>query len=122
MRRGAPPNAAITTLDFRLTGVVGDRLIAKVQPQRNFQAEKFMATDTSSQGGYGTRIIAVYVGSSLQRPMPPANGTLTAMYTSDALGNAVRWDVAAPPVDITVEVAFDAACTWHGTAIGKMWD
>lgn len=105
----------------QLAGLAGERRRVVLRPQQSFRTEKVLATDNSSSPGRGTRVLGAYVGQALQRPAPPANGTLTLFFAPQALRSAVRWDTCYPPVEIYVDVAFDVDCAFDISLFGAMW-
>jgi hypothetical protein len=103
---------------FTLAGLAGQTLSVKRRMQSPFKVDKIQATDNSPNPGYGTRIMGCYVGNMLQRPAPPDEGTLTAFFAPDALGNHVSWDKAGLGIEIQIDVKFDVDCTWDCDLIG----
>lgn len=117
-----PPHAWVSSLGGQVAGSPGDRLRLVLRPQAHFRVDKVVATDTSENPGRGTRVLGAYVGNVLQRPAPPASGTLALFFARDALGSGVRWDTCPPDLSIAVEVAFDVTCTFDLSLYGHMWN
>lgn len=107
------------TLDFGpVNGPAGFTTVITASPQLLFRGEKIMATDTAVPAGTGTRIIAVTVGSKIQKPLG-TTGTLTLFFDDAALANGITFDTAKPWSHVQVTVSFIKACTFDMTVFGK---
>ena len=106
-------------IDFGpVSGTVGQITTVVQPPQCLFRAEKVMATDTSTNAGYGTAITSIFVGQKNQRPAN-SGATLTAFFANNSLGNGIKWDTCKEALSISIGVSFIAQCTFYMTVFGK---
>jgi hypothetical protein len=108
-------------LDFGpVSAAAGTITTINVKPQCDYRVEKVMATDTAPDAGTGTRIQSIFVGNQLQRPA--STSTLTKMFFSGALGNAVMWAICKYGSRISITIEFLVDCQWDMTTFGTAWE
>lgn len=96
----------------------GAQTTITARPQCLFRGEKIIATDTASNPGAGTRIVAVTIGQLIQRPAS-GGSTLTKFFAPEALANGITFDTAQPYLDVQVTVSFVQSCTFSMTVFGS---